>query len=210
VKLTWWQVLGVVTVTAAAGAMTTGFVREDAQGHGAAKGAGGALAPLHEEHEMLLPHIDALREAGDAVGTATPAQLQKLTREAHTFLTDHLIPHAQAEDKVLYPEVDRVLGGVPATATMVRDHIEVGRYTEQLAELEPLTATALTDAQAGELRHVLYGVHAIVRLHFAKEEEVYVPLLERELTEAEAKALIEHLHEAEQTSGHAEEHGAGH
>jgi hypothetical protein len=30
-----------------------------------------------------------------------------------------------------------------------------------------------------DLRRVLYGLHAVLRLHFAREEEVYLPLFER-------------------------------
>jgi len=29
---------------------------------------------------------------------------------------------------------------------------------------------------------VLYGLYAIVKLHFAKEEEVYLPILDQRLT----------------------------
>ena len=48
------------------------------------------------------------------------------------FSAHHLIPHAQAEDQALYPVVARVMGVPEATATMRRDHVEVGRLTEEL------------------------------------------------------------------------------
>ena len=50
-----------------------------------------------------------------------------------------------------------------------------------------------------ELRRVLYGLYAVVKLHFAKEEEVYLPLLDRELTADEAQALFERM----ESAGHA-------
>lgn len=191
--------------------MTTAFVTsDDKKTITSPRGAGTSLAPLHEEHEALLPHIDALAKAGDAVGEASPDELHAKVQDAVTFLTEHLIPHAKAEDSTLYVEVDRVLGGVPVTATMRRDHVEVGKLTDQLAELAPLTAGPLTTAQAQELRRVLYGVHAVVRLHFAKEEEVYVPLLQQKLTPEEGRALIERLEAAQKQAGHGESEHATH
>jgi iron-sulfur cluster repair protein YtfE (RIC family) len=153
------------------------------------------LAPLHDEHVELLPHIDHLRELADAVGDGAVADLRDGVVAVVGFLRGQLLPHAGAEDAVLYPEVDRVLGGVPATATMRRDHVEVETLTRRLTELAGRIGDCLDPTLARELRQVLYGLHAVVRLHFAKEEEVYVPLLERELTAAQATSLIERLAE---------------
>jgi hypothetical protein len=75
---------------------------------------------------------------------------------------------------------------------MSRDHVEVGRLTEELARLRASTRPA-----AGEdLRRVLYGLHALVSAHFAKEEEIYLPLLEDRLSAAEAHALFERMEAA--------------
>ena len=45
---------------------------------------------------------------------------------------------------------------------------------------------------------MLYGLHAIVSLHFAKEEEIYLPLLDRAYTSSEFAALYERMAEAAQ------------
>ena len=141
--------------------------------------------PLRAEHRHLLPHVEQLAEAAETTSGVDAA---------YRFLVEHLIPHAQAEDAVLYPVVDRLIGAGGATRptdTMRRDHVEVVRLTEELGRLraEP--------APPGEaVRRVLYGLYAVVRLHFAKEEEVYLPLLDRELTAAEAEELFERMEEA--------------
>ena len=75
------------------------------------------MQPLREEHQGLVPHIDALRTAGDAVGEVDLPTLRALVDDSEEFLTRHLIPHAEAEDAALYPEVQRVLGAPEATAT---------------------------------------------------------------------------------------------
>lgn len=152
------------------------------------------MAPLRDEHQELMPHIEALRAAGDAVGTG---EALALVDQAVEFLVHHLIPHAMAEDQALYPVVQRVMGAPEATATMSRDHVEVHRLTESLGELRVrLDAGEATDELHRELRRVLYGLYAVVRLHFAKEEEVYVPLLELRLDESEAAAMFEAMHHA--------------
>jgi hemerythrin-like domain-containing protein len=148
--------------------------------------------PLREEHKELLPHIEALRLAGDAVGVAPPEEVRHLVEEAYTFLTRHLIPHAQAEDRALYPVVERVMAAPGATTTMSRDHAEVRTLTAELGGLRyQLGALMLNEAQAEALRRVLYGLYALVRVHFAKEEEIYLPLLDARLTPDEANAMFE-------------------
>jgi hypothetical protein len=66
-----------------------------------------------------------------------------------------------------------------------------------LALVDELTALrarlgtdAITPQMSKDLRRVLYGLYAIVKLHFAKEDEVYLPLLDATLTPAAADALF--------------------
>jgi iron-sulfur cluster repair protein YtfE (RIC family) len=113
-------------------------------------------------------------------------------KEVYEFLAYHLIPHAQAEDVALYPAVQKVLGSPDSTRTMTRDHVEVGRYIEQLAELQQELAPRNFKA----LQRILYGLYALVKVHFAKEEEVYLPILEARLTPDEAKAMFEAMENA--------------
>ncbi|MGZ9262923.1 MAG: hypothetical protein ACXW6V_25945, partial [Candidatus Binatia bacterium] len=43
---------------------------------------------------------------------------------------------------------------------------------------------------AMELRRVLYGLYSVVKLHFAKEEEIYLPILANHLSEGDAHELF--------------------
>lgn len=168
--------------------------------------------PLRIEHRALIPEIEALATNGDAVGVGPQAPVLAKVRESYTFLTTHLIPHAVAEDKFLYPEVDRLIGGKDAgtrsTDTMRRDHAEVGTLTRQLGALaQQMEAGTLTTAQKQDLRQTLYSLNGIVSLHFAKEEEVYLPLLDRELTAAQAQEIFEAMEDATApTTGATHEH----
>lgn len=155
--------------------------------------------PLREEHKALLPHVEALREAADAVGEQSVAVLRGRLDAVYDFLAHHLIPHAEAEDRALYPVVAGILGAREATATMSRDHVEVSRLTQELAALEAKLSGAgdlVSPELARGLRRVLYGLYAVVRLHFAKEEEVYLPLLDTRLSPEEARHMFEAMERA--------------
>jgi iron-sulfur cluster repair protein YtfE (RIC family) len=129
------------------------------------------------EHETIRPAIEQIRAAADAVGVLPPGQAMASVRAAYQLLTDQINPHEAAEEQQLYPALDRILGGHDATATMSRVHAEIAHQTRRLGQLlddigqQPPDATDLAD-----LRALLYGLHAILRLHTAQEDESYLSL----------------------------------
>lgn len=153
--------------------------------------------PLRDEHKELFPHIESLKLAGLTVhGTLNQSSLDQID-EAYGFLTNHLLPHAHAEEAALYPAVQKVMGTPYGTATMSRDHVEVESLTRELAALrDQVSATEIGARQANELKRVLYGLYTLVKVHFAKEEEVYLPLLDANLTAEDAKAMFEAMEKA--------------
>ena len=154
--------------------------------------------PLRDEHKQLIPHIEKILEVADSIPEASLEQIRDGIKDVYEFLAYHLVPHAQAEDVALYRVVQKVLGSPDATRTMSRDHVEVERYIEELAELWK----GLSSQNYKELQRVLYGLYALVKVHFAKEEEVYLPILEERLSPDEAKEMFE---EMENAAGHAKQ-----
>lgn len=153
--------------------------------------------PLHEEHQELLPHIEQIQTVADAVGSVPLAVLRQSIDDISTFLTSQLLPHAQAEERALYPVVEAVMGAPGTTATMKRDHMAIARLAEELSHLRPdLQGERLQTFREQALRRVLYSLFALVTVHFAKEEEVYLPLLEAHLTEDSARSLFAELEQA--------------
>jgi iron-sulfur cluster repair protein YtfE (RIC family) len=150
--------------------------------------------PLRDEHRQLLPRIEALRHAAEMVDAA-PDRLAAALDDVLDFLRGDLIPHARAEDAALYPVVEQVMHAPGATATMRRDHVEVVALTDELRGLRDGLTGAPSAAQRRTLRQVLYGLYGIVRLHFAKEEEVYLPVLDAGLAPDEASAMFHAMHE---------------
>ena len=152
---------------------------------------------LREEHTELMPHIEMLRSVADAIGTMPMDTLRQRVYDVYMFLEHHLIPHAQAEEWALYPTVGRLMSAPAATATMSRDHVEIGRLTEELASLKmQISGKSVSESQEKDLRRVLYGLYAIIKLHLAKEEEIYLPLLDARLTPDEAQEMFDAMETA--------------
>ncbi len=75
---------------------------------------------------------------------------------------------------------------------MSRDHLEVMRLTEELEALRLHVFYApVSESDEQALRRVLYGLYAISKLHLAKEEEIYFPMLEARLPAEEVERLVE-------------------
>ena len=155
--------------------------------------------PLIDEHKALYRQVENLRFAGDAVGESLTTSAHDKIEQAYDFLTRELYPHAQAEDQVLYPIVQKIMDSPLATATMSRDHMEVERLTQELGSLRVHKAQlSVPFDHAMALRRVLYSLYALIKLHFAKEEEIYLPLLDSKLTEQEAHEMFEKMDAVEQ------------
>ena len=153
--------------------------------------------PLRDEHAELYRSIEALRQAADTINESLTSSAHDQIEQAYLFLTSRLFPHAQAEEKVLYPMVQKIMGSEQATATMNRDHAEVAQLTEELGTLRVhRSQLTITSIQARTLRRVLYSLYAILKLHFEKEEDIYLPMLDGKLTPDEARVMMEGMNSA--------------
>jgi hemerythrin-like domain-containing protein len=154
------------------------------------------MQPLRDEHRELLPHIEAIRLVADDVGTVPADALHAEIARVSVFLSDHLIPHAKAEEAVLYPEVEHAMTAPGATATMSRDHVEVVALAGELAEINDRLKDDSPPSVVADARRVLYGLYALVRLHFTEEEEIFVPALEEALDADQAQAMFTRMEAA--------------
>jgi iron-sulfur cluster repair protein YtfE (RIC family) len=125
---------------------------------------------FREEHRHLLVHVGQIRVAAGEVGDLAIEEREVVVGRVLDFLRNTLLPHAEWEEQVLYTAVGELLGDAQATAIMSRDHVAIGRMVEALAE---------TDfGDIARLQELLYGLHALITVHFEKEEEIYLPLLD--------------------------------
>jgi len=160
------------------------------------------VAGLRLEHHALGAHVDALRTVADGIGVVDAEITLAGVDNLHEFLTHHLLPHAQAEEAVLYPLIDRLMGAADSTATMRRDHVEIVRLADQLAQLrQALHSGRVPVSIERDLRRTLYGLHVLVALHLAKEDEIYAPVLERHVDVATAEVLTQRMQDVTQAAG---------
>ena len=77
------------------------------------------------------------------------------------------------------------MGGEDPMASMARAHIEIAHLARVFRSLlDDLPPGGPGSDDLMDLRRVLYGLHAILRLHFAQEEEAYAWLATDERSDA--------------------------
>ena len=149
-----------------------------------------------DEHRNLLPHIEELRIVAASVGDFSPNLLLRGIDKIYDFLMRQLIPHAQAEEETFYPAVAKILGTPQAITTMSRDHAEVSELIGQLRGLRSqISHSGFDEDKAKDLRRILYGLYTLLKVHLAKEEEVYLPMLDAGPGEIEANDLFHKMAE---------------
>jgi iron-sulfur cluster repair protein YtfE (RIC family) len=164
--------------------------------------------PLHDEHRELLLHVEEIRRLADTIGEAPIHDFWRDADGVYDFLTRQLGPHAIAEDQALYPVVGKVMGTRQATATMSREHLAIACLISEFSAIRAdLSGQSLTRAQMKVLRRVLYGLYTLLKVHFLKEEEVYLPLLDVVLTPDEAHNLFEVVETAARHARYDLDHG---
>jgi heavy metal translocating P-type ATPase len=129
------------------------------------------------EHVAIWADIEQLRTVADALGSLPAAEAMTRVRQVHQLLVEEIGPHERAEQEELYPAMERLLGSRDATAAMARAHAEIAHQTRRLGQLiDDIGAGGPDDVDIAELRALLYGLHAILRLHTAQEDENYLSL----------------------------------
>jgi iron-sulfur cluster repair protein YtfE (RIC family) len=152
--------------------------------------------PLRAEHRDLLPHLLALDTAADEAHEWDDEQARHVLGGIVEFLRGHLVPHAVAEEHVLYPAVEQAMAAPGSTATMRADHAEIVARIDRLAATLDAPDPGWPDAAAArDVAHQLVGLSAILQLHFHKEEEVLLPILDRTLGDAQARQLFARMGE---------------
>lgn len=141
--------------------------------------------PFRAEHVHLLTHIERLRTLAREVPELAPDVRRHRIDHALEFLNGTLVPHAEAEERVLYPAWAKLLGADEAAAPMVHDHRAI---VERIRLLEAVDVE--DDASVQEL---LYGLHALIIVHFHKEEDLQLPLLDQQ-DPAYVEELLERMH----------------
>ena len=129
------------------------------------------------EHRALRPDVALLSAAAARLGLGGEADAMDAVHVALRLLVDEIGPHEAEEDRLLYPVIAGVLGGSDPTGTMSRAHAEIAKLTAQLGIVVGRVGAgppAGTDVQ--EMQRLLYGLYALLELHFGQEDESFLSL----------------------------------
>lgn len=149
--------------------------------------------PFRQEHAELMQHIEHVAQAAREMPELSIEERDALRRRITGFLRGSLVPHARAEEEILYPEWAKLVGFADAAVPMVHDHEAI------VARLEQLEAADAADVDA--LQELLYGLHALITVHFRKEEDLQLPVFD-----AHPDVAARVLAQMGEAAGHAHEH----
>jgi hypothetical protein len=160
----------------------------------------GALISLRAtseaHHALLMPHVDRLLTLAEMVGRVECAALHALYNEEYGFVAGQLIPHMDAVEGVLYERLEAMMGPRHTMAPMREEHETVRALVAELGTYQVHEDHCTWNEMEGlALRRALYRLHALLKVHLAEEEQ-YLAVLDRGLSDAEKDALARRLDHA--------------
>jgi hypothetical protein len=149
-----------------------------------------------EHHARLLPHVDRLLTLAELVGHLDCAALHALFEEEYGFIVGQLVPHMETIESTLYDRIEAVLDGRHSLTPMREEHRAIRKLVDELARYRPHVDGCTWSAVEGmALRRALYRLHSLLKVHLA-EEELYLEVLERTLTDEDKDSLARGLKHA--------------
>ena len=142
----------------------------------------------HDHHERLLERVNRIPEMADALLTATPDVALASIAETRAFLVGMLLPHMEAAERALYPELERMFQNRHSMAPMRREHDRIRSLVTQFGDLVDKDAGTITLGRTLALRRVLFQLYALLKVHLG-EEEAYLRIVERGVPDDVAEAV---------------------
>jgi len=137
---------------------------------------------FRQEHRKMYADVRRIRRVADRLDELPSDQAHRELEVIHEFLERELLPHNREEDATVYRVVADLIGGQDPTATMGRAHQEIAHLARLFGRLlEDAAPEHIDPDDLREIRRVLYGLHAVLMLHFAQEEESYLSLIDDRL-----------------------------
>ncbi|NIJ10400.1 uncharacterized protein (DUF2249 family)/iron-sulfur cluster repair protein YtfE (RIC family) [Saccharomonospora amisosensis] len=161
-----------------------------------------AVEAVEQHHAELAGRLGALTTA--LVGAAESAEgerFEQAHRSAVRFCTEELLPHAAAEERLLYPAArsheTRLVDG------MLAEHKSIKGLVDELSSAEqPVRAAA-----------AIRALRVLFEVHLMKENELLLPVLAQDPA-VSLSTVLEGMHEllggAEHTESAPSDHGHGH
>jgi hypothetical protein len=134
----------------------------------------GLAVGLSSAHRALHPRVDELAALATRLDALAPSEARRQLEAARDMLEQELLPHEREEQHTAYPVIGRLLHKEDPTGPLVQTHHEIRRLVRLYARLVArLPSAGPGPEDLRDLRRALYGLHAVLSLHFAQEEELY-------------------------------------
>ncbi|MFI2281279.1 hemerythrin domain-containing protein [Nocardia beijingensis] len=134
------------------------------------------VARFTREHGRLRTARASVRQAADALSSGPGPDADAAVRRAFELLVDDILPHEHAEESELYPALTGYLRDPEAMVTMSREHTEIERLIRRIGRHLDDAPQGIRADQVDDLRATLYGLDAVLTLHFAQEDEALFTL----------------------------------
>jgi len=130
---------------------------------------------LRAEHDVVRSVGQRVRVVADALAPCREdfSALEDLVGELEAVL----LPHERAEEDQLLPIVARALRSSDVVAGLSRAHAEIEHYVRRLRRLLTTVGGEPESDDVIEARRLLYGLHAVLDLHNAEEDDIAFALL---------------------------------
>lgn len=129
---------------------------------------------LASTHRSLRPYVGELAALAARLESLPGPEARAQLESAREMLEKELLPHEREEQQTAYPLLAEMLKDEDPTGPLIQTHHEIHRLTRLYGRLvAQLPPDGPRTEDLRDLRRVLYGLHAILLLHFAQEDELY-------------------------------------
>ncbi|MFN3467600.1 MAG: hemerythrin domain-containing protein [Candidatus Brocadiales bacterium] len=165
---------------------------------------------IREHHRHLEQRLEGFWKAVKGLDKFSAHERMQL-QDFMEFLKLELLPHAEAEEKYLYRKVGEIMKNPMFTKTMEVDHEAIKAYIHELEEEIALAYKESAQKQIRKIQKAANKLEGILAVHFRKEEEVYLPILDSKLSAEEVqREVITPMHATPAGHGHGHGHSHGH
>jgi hypothetical protein len=134
----------------------------------------GLAENLASAHRSLRPYVGELAALAARLDSLPAPDARVQLEHLREALEKEVLPHEREEQEKAYPLIGKIVEDEDPTGPLIETHHEIRRLVRLFGRLvAQLPAEGPRPEDLRDLRRALYGLHAILTLHFAQEEELY-------------------------------------
>jgi hypothetical protein len=114
----------------------------------------------------LEARADLLSETARELPGLPPEQRERRRALVLDFLRNEIGDHMRLDQRLLHPQIASRLGDPLAAAPMNYELRAIRWWTDQIARADV--------GDTDELQRLLYGMHALIKVHLSREQDLYV------------------------------------